>query len=165
LTGKVSVQLPALHQSIPVLIKGFLVAKDTKIHSLNGNSSAEKEVAPGQMSAGKEPKSIKQALTQATNPPARTIDPPGKGPLLKWSVGNELGVFGYAIYRADEEGGALRRLGDRAVRASAIEGHDAAYAWRDISAVTGKTYWYRVIVLFNDGRRQDLTGIQRATAK
>ena len=92
--------------------------------------------------------------------------PPGNGPLLRWSVANEKPIYGYLIYRADREDGPYVRINESIVRAErAATGTVGKYAWRDNSAESGKTYWYSIGTIRNDGAREDLTSKQKVVAK
>ena len=97
-------------------------------------------------------------------PPTRPPDPPGTGPVLRWSVANEQTLYGYLIYRAEHENGPWQRVNERIIP---VLGHDDApsdYAWRDTSAVKGKTYWYFIKTLANNGSKQKLTEAHKVVA-
>lgn len=164
LKGKLLVELPEYKQTLPVMLWGLLLSPDTKIQTLDQRPASD-ATASGGHSKVEAQSDIKSALHKATQPPAVATNPPGRGPLLKWSVASELGVYGYAIYRAVSEDGSQKRINSSAVPAMSEEGSGASYAWRDTTAEPGKTYWYRIGVLFNDGRKQDLTGLQKVVAK
>jgi len=91
---------------------------------------------------------------------------PGTGPLLKWQVENEIGMYGYAVYRSDREDGKFIRVNGTII-AAANHGDNvkASYQWRDNTAVKGKEYWYRITIFYNDGRKVPLTGPQKVVAK
>jgi hypothetical protein len=51
------------------------------------------------------------------------------------------------------------------VEGSKGDGVTSTYAWRDDSAVSGKTYWYYIGLLNRDGTKQQLSGPQAVKAK
>ncbi len=91
--------------------------------------------------------------------------PAGRGPLLKWSVAHEGAVYGYAIYRADAESGPFVRVSKETLRTSDDDDQGSDYRWRDTSAEPGKTYWYYVAALQNDGHKRKLSDPQKVVAK
>ena len=92
--------------------------------------------------------------------------PPGRGPLLKWSVANEDAVYGYVIFRGDAEQGPVERVNKDIIRAGAFEeGYANSYQWRDTTAVAGRTYWYSIGLINKDGSKDSLTGPQLVRAK
>ncbi|MBS0556856.1 MAG: hypothetical protein JSR27_05510 [Proteobacteria bacterium] len=163
LRGKLLVDLPDFHRQLPVNIGGLYVPASAKVHSLD-------ETMPkgAKSSAEPPPLDLKSALQKSTQvalpaPP----DPPGKGPLLKWQVSNETNIYGYLIYRGDSENGAFLRVNKDIVHVGADKGDGitSTYAWRDDSAVSGKTYWYYIGMLNRDGSKQNLSGPQEVKAK
>ena len=158
LQGTLRVELPSLGRTLPVQISGLYLEKDFPIRDLNedlAKASGESPVTQVQ------PKiDLRDALRAGAD-----VDPPGRGPLLKWSVANERTIYGYVIYRSNKEAGPFLRINDSIVRAQDVRGSAARYAWRDESAEAGKTYWYYVGMLKHDGTKENLTAPQKVVAK
>lgn len=164
--GKLLVELPDFHRTLPIDMGGLYLPESVKVHSLDEatqkNSSKSSTEAP--------PLDLKSALqksTQANSAPPPMTDPPGHGPLLKWQVSNENNIYGYLIYRGDGENGPFLRVDKEIVRVDAGKGDGitSTYAWRDDSATAGKTYWYYIGMINRDGSKQQLSGPQAVKAK
>lgn len=158
--GDLWVDLPDLHQRLPVRLGGIIVAKDFKIGSIGdqGSSSAVSPVEKPLDLAASIKSNIEAARTQNEPPPT------GSGPLLKWSIANGLSVYGFQIFRATEEQGPFSVMTSPPIKA--IKSNDTlTYQWRDTSAELGRTYWYYIGVVNQDGTKQQLSGAQKATAK
>jgi hypothetical protein len=103
----------------------------------------------------------------SVSPPLKVQpDPPGNGPLLKWTVGGpQDGVYGYQVIRGDSSDGPFDLVGPRII-AKLDNGKGAvAYRWRDTSAVQGRTYWYYIAALYSSGDRKPLSEPHRTVAK
>jgi hypothetical protein len=163
LEGVLNIELPASARVLPVELVGILLTPDVKIVELNdvfkqGEEGGQSKVAaPVDQNLGK-------AIAKAVK--GEEAPPPGKGPLLRWSVAHQALAYGYAIYRSDSEEGPFVRISKEIIHA-AQEGADEAgsYQWRDNSAESGKTYWYQIGVLNRNGSKQDLSGAQKVVAK
>lgn len=143
-------------KTLTVGFEGLLLSPDTKIHSLD---SGQKEAQAGAKSRVKDaPVDFSRALKKTTAPPVLPpSDPPGHGPVLRWSVANEQPLYGYLIYRAEHKDGPWQRVNGKIIP---VLGHDdsaSQYAWRDTSAEKGKTYWYFIKTLANNGAKTKLT--------
>jgi hypothetical protein len=163
LRGKLLVELPELHHQLTVNIGGLYMPDSVKVHSLE-----EAMQKNAKASAEPPPLDLKSALRKSTEvapPPA--VDPPGHGPLLKWQVSNENNIYGYLVYRGDGENGPFLRVNKEIVHVEGSKGDGvtSTYAWRDDSAVSGKTYWYYIGLLNRDGTKQQLSGPQAVKAK
>ena len=166
-TGNISsrmiLELPAYKQNLTIGIAGVLVEPDLKLRSLD--KLAEEKSQQNQSEAGRPALDIGAAVRKSViSPVLPPADPPGKGPVLRWSVANEQILYGYLIYRAEHKDGPWRRVNDKIIP---VLGHDDAtseYAWRDTSAVKGKTYWYFIKTLGNNGTKARLTGVQKVVA-
>jgi hypothetical protein len=162
--GKLFVELPAYHRALPIAIGGFYLPESVKVISLN----RAMERGP-KSSAEPPPLDLKSALQKSTQPASteQLADPPGHGPLLKWQVSNENNIYGYLIYRGDAENGPFLRVNKDIVHVDAGKGDGitSSYAWRDDSAIAGKTYWYYIGMLYRDGTKQQLSGPQEVKAK
>lgn len=169
LKGSLEVGLPDFGRSLPIQLVGMLLSPSVKIHDFNseieknssfagpGKSNLE-SVAPKHVDVGQ---SIRQTVNEKS-----AVEPAGDGPLLRWSVANQGSVHGYLIYRSSVENGPMLRINKETVQVvSDDSGTAGSYAWRDNSAESGKTYWYAVEMLKNNGEKVALTGVQKVTAK
>ena len=170
LHGRILVDLPDYKKQLGVALWGIYVKKDTVVKDLN-EESAKSAAASGlpAAQAGGVNGGLSKALQAATAPkqdptPAAAAPPPGHGPLVRWAVANENLVHGYLIYRAEAENGPFARMTTPAIAADRTAG-GSSYQWRDNDAVTGRTYWYYIVTLFNDGKKQRLSGAAKAVAK
>lgn len=162
INGVLRVHVAEHDRDIVVLAGGLLVSKDVKIKSLDELFAAKRQ-------EGSEPvTSLNDALKSMSviEQPVQAAIPPGKGPLLRWSVANEGLIYGYGVYRSDDEHGVFVRQGD-IVRKSILSkpGVASNYAVRDESAAIGKEYWYRIATFYSDGKREFLTVPQRVKAR
>jgi hypothetical protein len=162
--GKLLVELPDFHRTIPIDLGGLYLPESVKVHSLEEAMQKNSKSS----SAEPPPLDLKSALkksTEATSPPM--ADPPGHGPLLKWQVSNESNIYGYLVYRGDAEHGPFLRVDKEIVRVGENKGDGitSTYAWRDDSATSGKTYWYYIGMLYRDGSKQQLSGPQAVKAR
>lgn len=171
--GAVRVELPDYGRTLPVWVWGLMVNANTVIHDATGApAAAPAEGAEESAAAAKAPLAsaavkggnIIDQIKQATAP-EKPVEVPGKGPLLRWQVENEIGIYGYAIYRADAEDGPWRRVNDTIVRAEGVPDSVSSYAWRDTSAASGKKYWYYIGTLGRNGERKRFTSPSPVTAK
>ncbi|HEY6941366.1 hypothetical protein [Dokdonella sp.] len=168
LQGKILVDLPEFKRVLPVDVVGMLLAPEVKVHDLNkelekatdtGGASQASATVPGNSI------DLKQAISR-TAAAAETAAPPGDGPLLRWAVANDGSVYGYIIYRADDEHGPFLRVNKELIRAGGGSPKEGVqYQWRDDSAVSGHTYWYQIGMVKNNGEKQPLSGAQKVTAK
>ena len=162
LPGALEIELPEYGRILPVELFGILISPETKIHDLN-----EPPVSPAAQSSAVQTSvqpNLKNALEQAVR--AEQPPPPGKGPLLRWSVAHQGRIYGYVIYRSESEDGALLRINKEIIPVSK-DGTDVSgnYQWRDGAAESGKAYWYQIGILNRDGSKEDLTGRQKIVAK
>ncbi len=169
--GHVLVELPEYdNRVLSIDVWGMLLKKDTKVVSLD---ELEKKRQSSPMKPTKKAVDVQAALKSAVAPerPASAAVnesiPPGTGPLLKWSVLNESGIYGYVIYRSDSEHGPSRKMDSKVIRvdSAAAEDGPSTYAWRDNSAGAGRTYWYSIATIYIDGHKQMLSSPQRVVAK
>lgn len=168
LQGKVLVTLPGFKRTLPIDVVGMLLAPEVKVHDLNEEIEKAGEkggMSPAAASAQSNSLNLKQAISR-TAANAETAPPPGTGPLLRWSVANDGSVYGYIIYRADDEHGSFLRVNKNLIRTSGEPSKQGVqYQWRDDSAVSGKTYWYQIGTVKNNGDKQLLSGAQKVVAK
>jgi hypothetical protein len=92
-------------------------------------------------------------------------DPPGEGPLLKWTIANQSSVHGYQVYRGTSSNGPFTLMEPSLIRPSDNGNGPVAYRWRDTSAIKGQTYWYYIAVVYKSGDRRALSGPQKTVAK
>jgi hypothetical protein len=164
--GDVDVAFPDDDKSMRIAVWGLLIDKDTQIEKLDSADLAKSaKGGAGATSAAASKVDIKNAIKEVVAA-AEEADPPGKGPLLKWTVANEDLIHGYQIFRGPDEAGPFLLLTkDMLARKSTPTNPNAVYKWRDNSAEAGKTYWYYIGMVYNDGRKQQLTGPQKVVAK
>jgi hypothetical protein len=160
-SGRLRIELPEYHRDISLAVGGLLLNRDTVVKDLD--EKADKGNPQSAQTTQNTPVDLGKALRSATKR-VDPADPPGHGPLLKWSVANEGLVYGYLIYRGDSEAGPFVRVNDEIIRAMNEDG-SSEYKWRDASAVSGRTYWYYIGVLKQSGVRQDLSGPQKVVAR
>jgi hypothetical protein len=92
-------------------------------------------------------------------------DPPGTGPLLKWTIGEQTSVHGYQILRGDSANGPFQLMQPQVIPKIDNGKGPVAYRWRDTSAIKGRTYWYYIAVLYTSGDRRPLSQPQETVAK
>ena len=163
--GHVWIDLPEYKQKLHLALFGLLVAQDVKVKTLDPEKLA-KEGGAAQSSSNQDAKidlqkSVKQAIEKAEEAPP----PPGNGPLLKWTIANGGAIRGFQIFRSVSEDGQFLLLNPQTVRSTAQNADAQTYQYRDNSAESGKTYWYYIGILYNDGHKQQLTGPQKVVAK
>ncbi len=165
--GHVWIDFPDYHQRMNLAVWGLIIAKDMQITKIgdekpvsNDNvksSDTSKDAAPGSIDLHK---AVKDAVDGAN-----AVAPPGTGPLLKWTIANGEGIRGFQIFRGDSEAGPFVLLNPSTIRSTALTHDPVGYQWRDNTAVSGKTYWYYIGIVYNDGHKQQLTGPQKVVAK
>ncbi len=164
LKGQLSVELPEYKRTLPIIVWGMYVGADTKVRSFEEeaakNAAAEASKGAQSISPAGMQSAIKHAIKSAS-----TTSPPGNGPLLKWNVANEQMIYGYIIYRSDQEDGPFLRVNNETIKAAAEDGVNSDYQWRDNSAQSGNVYWYSIGMVYKDGHKQQLTGPQKVLAK
>jgi hypothetical protein len=103
----------------------------------------------------------------SVSPPLKVQpDPPGNGPLLKWTVGGpQDGVYGYQVIRGDSFDGPFELVGPHIIAKLDNGKGSVAYRWRDTSAVQGRTYWYYIAALYSSGDRKPLSEPHKTVAK
>lgn len=171
LVGRILLNLPDYGgRVLPIDTWGMLVKKDTKILSLD---DAIKRNESPESKAGGKAADLHAALEDAVTPSApratqaKAMVPTGDGPLLKWTVANEAGIYGYLIYRSSAAAGPSQRINDRIIPANVDVEKDApsTYEWRDASATAGATYWYSIGVIYADGHKRLLSSPEKVVAK
>ena len=170
--GVLSVELPEFNHTLPIQLGGgLLLAPEVKIRDMDKEGEKAREEHGKAQSTVDVPTQqnnvdVKQVIKQAIQKKDEATPPPGKGPLLRWSVANQNSVHGYIIYRAAAEAGPFLRVNTAIISAvdddSAMSG---AYQWRDNSTESGKTYWYSIGMVKDDGEKVALTGAQKVEAK
>jgi len=102
----------------------------------------------------------------ASPPPLKVLpEPPGKGPLLKWTVAQQGNVYGYQIFRGDSPVGTFTLLNSQIIHVVDNGNGPVKYQWRDTTAEKGRAYWYYIAILYKNGTRQSLSGAQKAIGK
>lgn len=163
LEGSIEVELPQFGTVLPIEVVGMLLDPATKIHKMEDLVS-QAAATGGAISTGVAAPDIGSAIRSTLrkeDPP-----PPGSGPLLRWAVANQAPIHGYAIYRAITEEGPYVRVSKDVIGVIEDDAdRTGRYQWRDNTAESGKTYWYRIGVLNRDGSKKDLTGAQKVVAR
>ncbi len=156
--GRVVVDLPDSGKPLPIEFQGFLVGPEGLERDAPDAVGVQ---PPAQDSKAHEvPVQARNASGAGDSAP-----PPGTGPLLKWSVKDERVVYGYQVFRAGSAEGPFVLLNVPAIPAKGSSESGSSYQWRDTSATPGKTYWYYVGVVYNDGRKEKITPEMKALAK
>ena len=158
-SGSITIELAESRKKINVLLAGLFLSEDTKIRSLDDlKSDSARSVSSSSIN-------LSSAISKVVDKEAN-LPPPGNGPVLKWNVANESGMFGYAIYRSHAVNGSFSRINDEIVKArNEGDNSEAAYQYRDSSAEPGKEYWYYITIFYNSGKKVQLTGPQKVVAK
>jgi hypothetical protein len=157
--GVVHVELLPSKLDLPINFGAVVIGRDTQIRSFEEDQKAAAAAEPA----------VSDLLKNAIRQPAKPVEmpaPAGAGPLLTWQVTNEYGVFGYEVYRGDSSSGPFRRVTDDFIRRLDYSGQvGSVYRWRDASAVAGKSYYYYVGLVYEDGRKREFTTPQMVIAK
>lgn len=161
--GKAIFNLPDTKEILTVNFAGMLLDDKTPVQPLDKILKRAPEIG---QSADKVSEPLAQAIKHSVSPAVEAVVPPGIGPLLKWQVANEAGIYGYAIFRGDEPDGHFIRVNTDILKAhNGGDDTNASYQWRDTSAGKGHIYWYFITIYYNDGHKQQLTGPQKVIAK
>lgn len=165
--GIVKVGLPDFHRNLPIGVVGMILTPAFPIHDFQEESEKAKAEAGDAISRAPSARNvdiggdIKRSVAQTDN-----ITPEGRGPLVRWSVANQAPIYGYIVYRSDNETGPFLRVNKEIVRTTSKENSQlGVYSWRDTGSEPGRTYWYYVGLVKNDGSKTQLTGPQKAVAK
>lgn len=82
----------------------------------------------------------------------------GKAPVkLNWSAANDTKIHGYMVYRAEDRAGPFQRVSDQPVPRAEPPSDGSAlakYSFVDAKVVAGKTYYYYIDSLADDGSQQ-----------
>jgi hypothetical protein len=113
------------------------------------------------------PKPLPVAPESHEPPPPLKVqpDPPGEGPLLKWTIANQSSVHGYQVFRGESANGPFALMDPALIQTLDNGSGPVAYRWRDTSAVKGQTYFYYIAVVYKSGERRALSGPQKTLAK
>jgi hypothetical protein len=102
----------------------------------------------------------------APPPPLKTQpDPPGEGPLLKWTIAQQSSVQGYQVFRGESAEGPFVPMGKELIPVLDNGSGPASYRWRDVQAEKGRAYWYYIAVMYKSGERKALSEPQKTIAK
>jgi hypothetical protein len=85
----------------------------------------------------------------------------GKPVQLRWSLKSAPRVYGYLVMRADNEAGPFLRLNERIILAKPVESGDAGHEYVDADVVSGKTYYYMLEAVSNNGSKSRLGDVIR----
>jgi hypothetical protein len=160
-TGLVTLSFDGMADKLPIQVGGFRLAKGQKLKSLTENTAAQTSIPltpPVTLD-------VKKAIEQAHMESAPLAPPPGTGPLLKWVVSHEAAIYGYVIHRGDSETGPFKRVNAEIIPTAKDDDASGTYQWRDTSAQAGKTYWYYIGLVENNGHKRKLSDPQKVVAK
>jgi len=157
-TGYITAKFKSIANDLPIAFGGFRLASGQKLRSLSDNEGNKTSVAV----TGSTPDDIGKAIERASSQAQPRLSPPGRGPLLKWSVAHGAGIYGFVVYRGDSESGPFWRTNKAIIRA---EDDNELHEWRDTTAEPGKVYWYYIAVAQNDGHKRKLSDPQKVVAK
>lgn len=149
-SGTLIVNLVGIKQAVRINVGGMYVSQQTPVRSLDAPVSDKAPAAP----------TPAPAMTAAPKAAPALPPPPGKGPLLKWTVEHDDAVYGYVIYRAKDEHGPFERATSELIHALPADDTAHTYQWRDTSATPGTTVWYSIGMMMRDGSRRELAGAQ-----
>lgn len=95
---------------------------------------------------------------------AAEVEPPPQA-LLRWEARNETGIYGYLVFRAESPDGPFLRVSDEIIHAAADAEADAigSYTWIDRDVVAGRTYYYTLDVVQNNGQKRRFSGVLSKT--
>lgn len=158
LKGEVDIDLPDYGINLPVYTWGILIPKSYKIKPLEAerNSSAASNV-----------NNISENLKLATRKKTVVDDIPlpGSGPLLKWSVSDAGGVYGFQVFRADVSTGPFVLINQKLIRADTENNEYQQFQWRDTTAEKGREYYYSIGIVRVNGKKEHLAGPEKVIAK
>lgn len=162
LNGEILLRFPEYEATLYIPVSALLISKETKVLDLD--EPKPEDTGTGKSEAVTGPVDIGEALKKAVAPAkVKPPEPPGKGPVLRWQVGNQQTLYGYLIYRANAAEGPFVRVNDEIILVKDPQDTNY-YAWRDTTAEPGKTYWYYVSTLATNGQKQQLSGAQKVVA-
>jgi len=161
--GTVRVTFRQEKAALNIDVRGFLVDKDFVAKKVD-ESTLRGEPAADAPAGGSSVVPLQNAIANAVRQSNETV-PLGNGPLLRWHVANGHTIHGFQIFRAESEQGPFVLLNRPSLPSSAESEESAGYSYRDNTAESGKTYWYYIGLVLNDGRKQQLTGPQKIVAK
>ena len=157
--GKIVISIPQFGESVTMEATGIILAADGVVDTLKPEAEAI-----SQTSVSSRSNDVHNALKLATAD-ARDATIAGAGPLLRWAISNGDLVHGFQIFRSNTENGNYLLLNKDVVPSKENGKETANYQYRDNSAESGKSYWYYVGIVYNDGHKQPLTQPQKAIAK
>ncbi len=160
--GYIQMSIPDYKQELSILVTGLILDPAKKIIDLN-SPEARASVHSGPMTLSNNAVDLTHEIQMAVK--EADVALPGNGPLLKWKVANSGGIHGFQIFRADEETGPFVLVNRETIRSRTISSESQDYQYRDNAAVSGKTYWYYIGIVYADGHKQQLTGPQKVVAK
>lgn len=164
------VELPQYKRTLPITLFGLYVRADAEIRSLDkelSDAAARQQGADAQAGEGQSASIGGEKFADLVKKAVKSgaaAEPSGTGPLLRWQVESEPGVYGYHVYRSDKADSGFARVNRETIMAMGEDG-GSSYAWRDASAVSGQTYWYYVGVVYRTGKKEALSQPSKVVAK
>ena len=163
-SGKIWITVPEYKERFAVSTWGLLVPKDFKVHTLDA-AAAEGGASSPSSSASTTPSLIGELNKLGQPSSAEAAPPSGTGPLLKWTVAQAVRVYGFQIFRSEAEGGQEVLVNPDVIHNDTLGNEAVTYQWRDTSAASGKTYWYSIRTVNNDGTMEQLVTPHKVLAK
>lgn len=171
--GSVSLQILGLEESLEIDVSGILVegqaastpAGDSRSVTERSGSVLWEPSIFREIEMNARPVAKTKQPAPAAVKADRPLEPEGRGPLLRWTAKDERAVYGYQIYRSVKEAGPFLLVNSPTLRIESKSADSTSHAWRDLSAVSGQTYWYYVGVIYMDGHKGVVTSPVKAVAK
>ncbi len=114
--GSAWIELPDFNQRLRLALFGVLAPADGKVKTPTGDLPASTRTDQ-QHASGRDVRSANQE------------PPPGKGPLLKWTVANGQPVYGFQIFRAGAEAGPFVLLNPKTIASIAKTKDSVGYQY------------------------------------
>jgi hypothetical protein len=106
------------------------------------------------------------ASTPAAAPAETRRSATGSGPArLQWSAANELRLYGYIVYRAEDRAGPFQRISPQPIHVLRDEQQVHKYSFEDASVTAGKTYYYYIDAIDMRGKRERFMPVVEKTVK
>ena len=167
--GNVWVTFAEQNRKLQIALRGLIVEKDFKVKTIDqatlASTTTDKSEIP-QLAVTRQSgvADLNRAIQNVVKQANEDV-PSGTGPLLKWSVANGRTIYGFQIFRAESEEGSFVLQNTTTLASNAEDDASVSHQWRDSTAESGKTYWYYIGIVYNDGHKQQLTGPQKVVAK
>jgi len=84
---------------------------------------------------------------------------------IRWTTQSEDVVYGYDIYRSENEAGPFIRLNPETINGAGTTDMPSAYYYADRDIKAGKVYWYYIESIDMSGERKRLTPVYASKPK